>query len=383
VSKFSSLPTQLLTASDDRTVRLWDIPSQEPIRTFTSHLDSVRSASVSPDNSSLILSGSYDGTVKLWDSRTSERGGEVMSMNHGSQVEDTAIFPTGSGGMALSVGGPVLKSWDLMMGGRCSKSVSNHQKGITSLAITMHSSVDLIDGGGNGNGMRVLTAGLDHLVKVYDPTKDFSVTHTMRYPGPILCLGMNPDESQLAVGMADGTLCVRSRDVKASEEGRREDAKKNFLTGSYEYFMNAQANLSTHNDGETKAVDFKDDLKVDSVRKKKLQPYDKLLKAFRYRDALDSSLSPGTSAATTFALLMELISRSPGGVNSDGNFGEKADGLKRAVSGRDDVTLEPLLKFLLRHATNQNYTEIVCDTLNVVVGEFFSTVWLLEAFRGF
>lgn len=205
----------------------------------------------------------------------------------------------------------------------------------------------------------------------------------MRYPGPILCLGMNPDESQLAVGMADGTLCVRSRDVKASEEGRREDAKKNFLTGSYEYFMNAQANLSTHNDGETKAVDFKDDLKVDSVRKKKLQPYDKLLKAFRYRDALDSSLSPGTSAATTFALLMELISRSPGGVNSDGNFGEKADGLKRAVSGRDDVTLEPLLKFLLRHATNQNYTEIVCDTLNVVVGEFFSTVWLLEAFRGF
>lgn len=304
-----------------------------------------------------------------------------MTMEHGGEVEDCSIFPTGSGGMALSVGGPVLKAWDLMMGGRCSRSVSNHQKNITSLAITMHSSADLVEGGtlgSNNSGMRVLTAGLDQLVKIYDPSKDFTVTHTMRYPSPILCLALNPDESQLATGMSDGTLCVRTREVKASEEQRREDTRKNFQNGSYEYFMNAQANLYNQTDGtsSSKAIaqDFKDDLRVESIRKRKLQNYDKLLKSFRYRDALDSSLQPGTPASTTFALLLELIHRSPGGpaIPGEVNFGSQGDGLKRAVSGRDDVTLEPLLKFLLRHATNQNYTEIVCDTLNVVVGEFLS-----------
>ena len=345
VSRFSSNPTQILSASDDRTVRLWDMPEEKELRSFTLHSDYVRSAVCSPDNPSLLLSGSYDGTVRLWDARMQEGDGCAMTMKHGAPVEDVLIYPTGAGGVALSAGGPVVRVWDLMMGGQCRKAISNHSKTITSLSITMNSGADSTAASGLG-GVRVLSAGLDQLVKVYNPEKDYRVVHTMRYSAPILCLAISPDESQIAAGMADGTLCIRNRTLRASELQQRE--LKAQTTQNLDFFLQAA-------DVEHR----RDEVRVQAAKSRRLQPYDKLLKAFRYRDALDEVLRKDVRAEVTFSLLDELRSRS----TIDGHL----DGLKRAISGRDDVTLEPLLRFLLRHAANPRWANIVCDCLDVVV----------------
>lgn len=345
VSRFSSQATHILTASDDRTVRLWDMPEEKQLRSFTSHTDYVRSAVCSPDNPSLFLSGSYDGKVRLWDGRIQENDGCAMTMKHGAPVEDVLIYPTGAGGVALSAGGPVLRVWDLMMGGQCRKAISNHSKTITSLCITMNSGADSTAQGGLG-GIRVLSAGLDQLVKVYNPEKDYKVVHTMRYSAPILCLAISPDESQIATGMADGTLCIRKRILRASELQQRQINSQ--ITQNLDYFLQG-ASLEQR----------RDEVKIQLAKSKRLQPYDKLLKSFRYRDALDEVLRKDVRAEVTFALLDELRSRS----TIDGHL----DGLKRAIAGRDDVTLEPILKFLLRHAANPRWANIICDCLNVVV----------------
>ncbi|PWN53104.1 WD40 repeat-like protein [Violaceomyces palustris] len=369
LTRFSPNSTQIMSASDDRTVGLWDLPEQKRLRRFDNHTDYVRSGVVSSDNPSLLLSGSYDGTVRLWDSRMEENHGEAMVMQHGAPVEDVLIYPTGGGGVALSAGGPVLKVWDLMMGGRCMNSVSNHQKTITSLALSTNSGADYTaDGAG---GMRVLSGGLDHLVKVYDPTKDYKTTHTMRYPAPILCLAVSPDESHIAAGMADGTLCIRKRDIKSQERERRERERSAMSAGAYEYFLGGGGGAADSNEAGSRkashqphaswAKQSQDDFRVESVRKVKLKAYDKMLKSFRYRDALDAALIKGTPPSVTFALLVELIHRSAKG---------GADGLRRAVAGRDDVTLEPLLRFLLRHSGNPAFIDIVCDTMNVIVDTY-------------
>lgn len=358
VSRFSSNPTQVLTASDDRTVRLWDMPEQAAVREFEGHDDYVRSGAVSPDNANLVLSGSYDGTVRLWDARMSERGGEAIRMEHGAPVEDVLIFPTGGGSMAMSAGGPIVRSWDLLAGGRCTHAASNHQKTVTSLALSVDSGAEFSAAqGGAGGGMRVLSAGLDHLVKVYDPADDMRVTHTMRYPSPILSMAVSPDESHIAVGMADGTLCVRKRELRASEVESRARRRTALHTGAFEHFNTRSERAS--------AATRADELSVEHTRRQRLRQYDRLLKAFRYRDALDAALQHGVPAAVTFALIMELMRRSPQG---------GADGLRRAVSGRDDITLEPLLRFLLRHVANPQYTPLVCDTLSVVVDTYASVL---------
>lgn len=332
-------------------MRLWDLPEEKEIRIFSSHTDYVRSAIVSPDNPSLLLSGSYDGTVKLWDARMAENDGCAINMRHGAPVEDVLIFPTGGGGVALSAGGPVLRAWDLMMAGRCTNAVSNHSKTITSLSLSMSSGAGATAAAGLG-GIRVLSAGLDHLVKVYDPAKEYKVVHTMRYPAPILCLAVSPDESHIAAGMADGTLCIRKRQLRASELQHRQEQ-----TQSYEYFVGAGGSQQPQSQSGTQ----QDEIRVESVRRQRLKPYDKLLKKFQHSDALDAVLRKEVPPSVTFALLAELRDRS----SADGSL----DGLRRAIEGRDDVTLEPLLRFLLRQSSNPSYTSLVSDCLNVIIGE--------------
>ena len=97
-------------------------------------------------------------------------------MRHGgAPVEDILAFP--SGGVVVSVGGPILRVWDLATAGRCLRALSNHQKTVTCATF-------------DGAKGRILTGGLDMMVKVYD-VEDWNVVHTMRYPAPILSLAVS------------------------------------------------------------------------------------------------------------------------------------------------------------------------------------------------
>lgn len=179
VTKFSPLePTHILSCSDDTTVMFWDVTSQTSLSTFTDHTDYVRTGQVSSSTPHIVLTGSYDGTVRLFDTRSGECEmvmGESIASSSKLPVEQVLMFSSGT--VAVSSAGPILRVWDLVSGGRCIKAMSNHQKTITSLAIT-------------SSGNRLLTGSLDHMVKVYD-IENYKVVHTMRYPAPLLCLAIS------------------------------------------------------------------------------------------------------------------------------------------------------------------------------------------------
>ena len=63
---FSADGSTLASASEDGTLRLWDVATGEPLKTLTGHTQWVSSIAFSPDGQTLA-SGSADGTVLLWD----------------------------------------------------------------------------------------------------------------------------------------------------------------------------------------------------------------------------------------------------------------------------------------------------------------------------
>jgi WD40 repeat protein len=56
----------IVSSSDDKTIKLWDIKSAKLIKTFKGHTDNIKAVSITPDGKN-IISGSDDYTIKLWD----------------------------------------------------------------------------------------------------------------------------------------------------------------------------------------------------------------------------------------------------------------------------------------------------------------------------
>ena len=111
--------------------------------------DYIRSLSTNISSTKMVLSGSYDHTIRVWDMRSNST---QMELDHGAPVESILVFPTG--GSCISAGGNYIKVWDLLSGGRLLFGFSNHQKTITALAF-------------DGSCHRLLSAGLDRLVLIH------------------------------------------------------------------------------------------------------------------------------------------------------------------------------------------------------------------------
>lgn len=74
--------------------RWWDVSSGAQVCRLDGHTDYVRAAGVSPANMETWATGGYDHSVRLWDMRM--RNSCVMTLDHGSPVEDLEFFPSGA-----------------------------------------------------------------------------------------------------------------------------------------------------------------------------------------------------------------------------------------------------------------------------------------------
>jgi WD40 repeat protein len=97
----------VLTGSGDGTARLWDAATGNEIRAFKGHEGPVTSVAFSPDGGR-VLTGSTDKTARLWDAAT---GNEIRAFKgHEGLVYSAAFSPdgawvlTGSGDNTAAVG---------------------------------------------------------------------------------------------------------------------------------------------------------------------------------------------------------------------------------------------------------------------------------------
>ena len=162
----------LASFSDDKTVRLWDISTEDEVMKFDKHTDYVRAGCVSPASPDLVVSGSYDHSAFVWDRRQS--GDPVHSIMHGCPIEAVMMLPSGT--MLVTAGGNEVKIWDLLSGARLLKTISSHNKTVTSLGLSRENT-------------RLVTSSLDRQLKFHD-ISTFKTVHSITFPSPILSAGV-------------------------------------------------------------------------------------------------------------------------------------------------------------------------------------------------
>lgn len=321
---------RIASFSDDKSVRIWDISTEELILTFDGHTDYVRAGCISPISSDIVVSGSYDHSVNVWDCRKNEE--PIHKLIHGNPVEAVKVLPNGT--MVVTAGGSEVKIWDLLAGGRLLKTISTHNKTVTSLAMAT-------------NNTRLVTASLDRQLKFHDLTT-FQTVHSIPFPSPILSAGVAPDDSFISVGMSDGLVQFLHRKVPPSLAEL--EAEKIRKRPSHKYLQ------YTHFETSPEDIVVKEDKKFKECR------HDHFLRKFEYSKALDQVLKPYVMKKHpeyTYSVLREL---------------ERRNGLKTAIGGRSEKELVPLLQFLHRHITDPRFSTFLIEVVDMTIDLYASTI---------
>ena len=98
---FSPDGKTVLTASSDRTARLWDPATGRPVGGAMVHQGPVKTAAFSPDGTT-VLTGCNEKTVRLWNAATRQPLGKPMV--HQGEVESVTFSPDGKSVLTVSWG---------------------------------------------------------------------------------------------------------------------------------------------------------------------------------------------------------------------------------------------------------------------------------------
>ena len=90
---------------------------------------------------------------------------------------------------------------------------------------------------------------------------------------------------------------------------------------------------------------------VERASANRLSSFDKALKSFKYHEALDAALLNG-SPDIVVAVIEELVQR---------------NGLRIALQGRDQHTLEPVVAFLVRQITSPPFAAVLIGVANLLL----------------
>lgn len=152
----SSDNERFASAGGDRSAFLWDVASARTIRRFGGgsqhgHSSRVNSVRFAGEGDSLLVSGGFDTTVRVWDVRSGGGGGRPIQVLDEARDAITAVVVRGPEILAGSVDGRV-RGYDVRMG-RCVCDVVGAS--VTSLDVTR-------------DGRAMLVGSLDSKVRLMD-----------------------------------------------------------------------------------------------------------------------------------------------------------------------------------------------------------------------
>jgi len=155
---FSKDGRLLVTGSNDRTLRLWDMPSGQSLRVLHGQGEEVTALAISPDGSQIASAGK-DQAIRLWDLDTTERYRQ-FSGNQGA-VWAAAFSPDG-GHLAAGGADRTIHVWRFSRASQGSnmpvQNLTGHHAAVTAIAYSRDGQW-IVSCGGDKNDARFIGVG--------------------------------------------------------------------------------------------------------------------------------------------------------------------------------------------------------------------------------
>jgi len=204
---FSSDGKQVLSGSNDQTIRLWDAASGRVIKTFFGHTDTVLSVALSPDNTKALSgSNSMDNSVKLWDVAS---GRVIRTYDNDYRfcngVWAVAFSPDGTKIVfASGTNDYTIRMCDVATGNEIKK-FSGHTDDVNSVAFSP-------------DGKQLLTGSHDYTIKLWDVASGNEIKTFKGHSYDVNSVAFSPDGKQIISGSDDKT--IKLWDVASGKEIR-------------------------------------------------------------------------------------------------------------------------------------------------------------------